>query len=358
MKATLRALALVMAALVVVPPAAAAHPADTAAPTVTTAEVAAPETEVGHSAPGVAPYADPAAPPTAGGPHHVPASFLDGLRAEVQNPLGELPSTNDWDCQLTPERPRPVILVHGTFLNRQDSWGYMAPALANEGYCVYALTYGAHPQAPWPLSALGGTRPMEEGAAELADFVDRVRAATGADKVDLLGYSQGTIMPAVYVNELGGHEHVENYIGLGSVWRGSTAFFLSTIFDGLGQVGLRDAVESFVHTVGCGACNQVLAGSEFFHDLWADGTPYHPEVRYTNIVTRYDEVVTPYTSGIVEAPNAVNHVVQDHCEYDFSEHVSIAASPVSRDLVLNALDPGSPRPVSCAFVPPVTPLGS
>ena len=37
MKATLRALGLVTAALVVVPPAAAAHPADTAAPTVTTA---------------------------------------------------------------------------------------------------------------------------------------------------------------------------------------------------------------------------------------------------------------------------------------------------------------------------------
>lgn len=363
MKATLRALALATAALVVVPAAAAtAHPATTAAPTVATAEVAAPEAQArdiaSDASPGVAPHTGPVAPPTAGGPHHVPASFIDGLRAEIQNPHGELPSTNDWDCQLTPERPRPVILVHGTFLNRQDSWGYMAPALANEGYCVYALTYGAHPQAPWPLSALGGTLPMEDSAAELAEFVDRVRSATGADKVDLLGYSQGTVMPAVYVNELGGHQYVANYIGLGSVWRGSTAFFLSTIFDAFGQVGLRDPLESFVHSVGCGACNQVLAGSQFFHDLWADGTPYHPDVQYTNIVTRYDEVVTPYTSGIVEAPNAVNHVVQDHCAHDFSEHLSIAASPVSRDLVLGALDPSSPRAVSCTFVPPVTPIGS
>ena len=307
--------------------------------------------------------ADPVAagtvpPPTAGGPHPVPASFVEGLRAEVQNPLGEHPATNDWDCELTETRPRPVILVHGTFLNRQDNWAYLAPSLANEGYCVYALTYGAHPQAPWPLNALGGTRTMEEGAADLAEFVDRVRAATGAEKVDLVGHSQGTIMPAVYVNDLGGHRYVENYVGLGSVWRGSTAFFISQAFDLFGQVGIRDDVEHFFRTVGCGACNQVLAGSQFFHDLWASGSPYHPDVQYTNILTNLDEIVTPYTSGYVEGPNAENHVVQDYCPLDFSEHVSIVTDPVARDLMFNALDPDNPRPVGCEFVPPVTPLHS
>lgn len=341
-RTTLSALAMAVAALVVVPTIASAQTTgDTAAPAVATAEVAG-----------------PVAPPTAGGPHHVPASFLDGIRAEVQNPLGELPSTNDWDCQLTPERPRPVVLVHGTFLNRQDSWAYMAPALANEGYCVYSLTYGAHEQAPWPISAVGGTKSMRDGAVELAAFVDRVRAETGAEKVDILGFSQGTVMPAVYVNELGGHESVENYIGLGSVWRGSTAFFISQAFDLFGALGVRDEVEAFFTAVGCGACNEVLAGSQFFHDLWEGGTPYHPDVQYTNIVTRYDEIVTPFTSGIVEGPNATNHIVQDYCDTDFSEHVAIAASPVSRGLVLNALDPDSPREVGCQFVPPITPLGS
>ena len=338
MKSSLTALAMAIEVLVVVPTTAAAQPADLASPDLA---------PTGHA---------PA--PTAGGPHPVPASFVDGIRAEVENPLGELPSTNDWNCQLTPERPRPVVLVHGTFLNRQDSWATLAPILANEGYCVYALTYGAHPEAPWPLSALGGTKSMEESAAELAVFVDRVREATGSDTVDLIGYSQGTIMPAGYVNELGGHRHVENYIGLGSVWRGSTAFFLSQIFDAFGTVGIRDEVEQFMETVGCGACNQVLAGSQFFHDLWASGTPYHPDVQYTNIITRYDEIVTPFESGYVEGPNATNHVVQDFCELDFSEHLAIVGSPVARDLVLNALDPENRRPVGCQFVPPVTPLHS
>ena len=280
------------------------------------------------------------------------------MRAEVGNPLGEHPATNDWDCRPTAAHPRPVVLVHGTFLNRQDNWAYLAPSLANEGYCVFALTYGAHPRAPWPLSALGGTRAMEESAIELAEFVDRVRAATGAGRVDLVGHSQGTIMPAVYVNELGGHRYVENYVGLGSVWRGSTAFFLSTIFDAFEQVGIRDEVQQGIAAVGCGACNQVLAGSDFFHHLWRDGTPYHPDVRYTNILTRFDEIVTPFESGYVEGPNAANHVVQDYCAQDYSEHVSIVTDPVARDLVLNALDPGNPRAVTCEFVPPITPLHS
>lgn len=309
----------------------------------------------------VAPTVAVAAPvpvPAPGGPHPVPASFVDGLRAEIQNPFGEHPATNDWDCAPTEARPRPVVLVHGTFLNRQDNWAYLAPSLANEGYCVFALTYGNHPDAPWPLNALGGVREMEESAAELAEFVDRVRAATGAEKVDLVGHSQGTIMPAVYVNELGGHRYVENYVGLGSVWRGSTAFFISAAFDAFEEVGVRDEVEQFFRTVGCGACNQVLAGSRFFEQLWADGTPYHPDVRYTNILTRYDEIVTPYTSGYVEAPNATNHVVQDYCAQDFSEHVSIVTDPVARDLVLGALSPESPREVGCTFVPPITPLHS
>lgn len=343
MKHFATALILATAALVVVPSGAAtAQPGDAAAPAAATAPTA-----IGT-----------VAPPTAGGPHPVPASFVDGLRAEVQNPLGEHPATNDWECVLTETRPRPVVLVHGTFLNRQDNWAYLAPSLANEGYCVYALTYAAHPQAPWPLNALGGTRTMEEGAVDLAAFVDRVREATGAEKVDLVGHSQGTIMPAVYVNELGGHRYVENYVGLGSVWRGSTAFFLSTLFDAFGDVGIRDEVQHVIHAVGCGACNQVLAGSDFFHHLWRNGTPYHPDVQYTNILTNLDEIVTPYTSGYVEGPNAENHVVQDYCALDFSEHVSIVTDPVARDLVFNALDPENPRPVGCEFVPPITPLHS
>ena len=40
---------------------------------------------------------------------------------------------------------------------------------------------------------------MQDSAKELAAFVAKVRGSTGAAKVDLIGHSQGTLMPNYYV---------------------------------------------------------------------------------------------------------------------------------------------------------------
>ena len=75
-----------------------------------------------------------------------------------------------------------------------------------------------------------------------------------------------------------------------------------------------------------------------------------PGVTYTNIVTRYDELVRPYTSGIED--QMTNIVVQDRCPLDFTEHFEIAADRNASVLVLNALDPAHPRPLACVPVLP------
>ena len=74
---------------------------------------------------------------------------------------------------------------------------------------------------------------------------------------------------------------------------------------------------------------------------------------YTSIVTRNDELVVPYTSGIETAPNMTNLVVQNQCPLDQAEHVSMAADPVVAQDVLNALDPGHPGAVPCTVVLPL-----
>ena len=70
-------------------------------------------------------------------------NFLDGARAELAHPGGSLPGTNDFSCRPTPRHPRPVVLVHGSGGGQQTNWATLAPVLANEGYCVFAMTYGA-----------------------------------------------------------------------------------------------------------------------------------------------------------------------------------------------------------------------
>lgn len=285
-------------------------------------------------------------------PLPVGRTFLDGLANELGSPNGHALGTNDWECSPTDEHPDPVVLVHGTVLNRQDNWSYLAPLLANEGYCVFALTYGNHPNLPWPLNAVGGLLPMEQSAQQLASFVDAVLAATGAEKVDLIGHSQGTLMPSWYVKFLGGNEKVDDYVSLGPVFEGSHAFLLAASFQLFEQVGARKDMENLVHALGCGACPQVLAGSDWIDTIQESGV-YADEVTYTNIMTRYEEIVLPYTSGYREAPNATNIVLQDHCANDFVEHAGIVNDPNAAWFALKALDPDDPRPLQCVFVPPI-----
>jgi triacylglycerol lipase len=77
-----------------------------------------------------------------------------------------------------------------------------------------------------------------------------------------------------------------------------------------------------------------------------------PGVAYTTIMTKYDELVTPYTSGRLDAPNATNIVVQDQCGLDFAEHIAMAFDPTVGQDILNALDPAHTKPVPCHLVLP------
>ncbi|WP_428847082.1 esterase/lipase family protein [Nocardia arthritidis] len=278
-------------------------------------------------------------------------NFFAGVPGELTDPGGSLPGSNDWSCRPSPAHPDPVVLVHGTAGGRQTNWGTYVPLLANEGYCVFALTYGAYP-LPWPVSAIGGLRPIEDSAAELSAFVDRVLAATGARKVDIVGHSQGTLMPNYYAKRLGGAAKIDKYISLAPTWQGTNGFGVADIHDFAWRLGAGPAIDA-LSGVSCAACFQFARGSAFLRDLNSDGV-YAPGIAYTNIMTRADEGVVPYTSGYVLAPNATNIVVQDGCPQDYSEHLAIAGSPRAAGFVMNALDPAHPRPVPCQFIPPFT----
>ena len=252
------------------------------------------------------------------------------------------PGANNWSCQPSAEHPEPVVLVHGTGGNKNTNWQTYAPLLHNNGYCVFALTYGTLTDS-LPLSQVGGLGPIETSAAQLAAFVDKVLAATHAPKVDIVGHSQGTLMPDYYAKFLGGASKIDKYVSLASLWHGT---------DLLGLAQLADAGRTYgfpVDNINFGAGNEMLTGSAFMTRMRAGGVAV-PGITYTNIVTKYDELVVPYTSGI--EPGMTNIRVQDQCPLDFTEHVEIAADPVASVDVLNALDPAHPRAVPCQVVLP------
>lgn len=292
------------------------------------------------------------APSAASADHDLPVAknFGPGVQQQLQDPDSSPPGANDWSCQPSEKHPNPVILLHGLLANQTVNWQTFAPLLHNEGYCVYSLTYGEKDGVAIPGYQPGGMIKMEQSAEQLAEFVDKVLAETGASKVDLLGHSQGTIMPSYYIRFLDGGAKVDKYVSLTPLWQGTTAGGLSYLYV-FGQM-FGFPTDDLVGTV-CESCTQFLNGSEFLKKMHEKGM-FDPGVQYTNIVTRYDQAVVPYTSGIAEGPNIRNIVLQEKCWLDFSEHAAVAYSPNATQHVLNALDPANAKPVVCKLTTPLT----
>ena len=100
--------------------------------------------------------------------------------------------------------------------------------------------------------------PIEDSAAQLKAFVDKVLAATGAAKVSMVGHSQGGMMPRYYIKFLGGASKVDDLVGLAPSNHGTANPLLLT--PGLGYL--------------CPSCLQQKTGSAFLTHLNAgDETP-------------------------------------------------------------------------------------
>ena len=276
-----------------------------------------------------------------------PVSYDFMLNAMRYGPDASAPGENIWSCRPSSLHPEPVVLVPGTFGDAADNWGTYAALLHDRGYCVYALTYGVPPQLASTPFQVGGMNSIESSAAQLAGFVTRVLDATGAQKVDLVGHSQGTLMPDYYVKFLGGAPYVDRYVSLAPLWHGEDDYSWQTEWWAITKaLGFPNSGEFPF----CRSCTEMVAGSAFMDRLRAGGVAV-PGVTYTNIVTDHDEVVWPYSSGI--EPGMTNIVVQSRCPADLTDHVEIASDPVAAAYVLNALDPAHPEPVPCV---PVLPL--
>ncbi|WP_037574968.1 esterase/lipase family protein [Phaeacidiphilus oryzae] len=292
----------------------------------------------------------PAHADTAASSYPVDYDFATGALVGFLTPDTPPPGANDWGCKPSAAHPEPVVLVNGTFANMHDNWGAAAPLLANHGYCVFAFDYGS-PFAGSPITATGD---IAASAGELAAFTDQVLSATGASKVDLVGHSQGGMMPRYYLKNLGGAAKVDKLVGLAPSNNGTTLDGITALAS---QWGLLEPANRFL-VQACAACVQQEAGSPFLTGLNAGGETV-PGVDYTVIATKDDEVVTPYTNAFLPAaPNVHDITVQNQCGLDGSDHLEIAADPIAMADVLNALDPAHPVPVPCEVVLPVTgPLG-
>jgi triacylglycerol lipase len=227
-------------------------------------------------------------------------------------------------CTPTAAHPVPVVLVHGTWMDRTTTMEALGQRLALEGWCVYALDYGQR-----------ATRPVAESAAQLGAFVDDVLARTGAARVSIVGHSQGGMMPRYWLKFGSGAGKVDDLIGLAPSTRGT-------------ESGLAGYAAQYGDSP---AAADQAAGSPFMVKLNGDGDETPSDADYTVVSTSHDEVVTPVASQALHGPaeRVTNVVLQDRCPLDPVEHVGMPYDPVAYQWVVNALS--RPGPADPAFAP-------
>ena len=208
-----------------------------------------------------------------------------------------------------------MILVHGTLGDRKHLLERMSRKIKEAGFCVYSLDYGNR-----------ATEDIRDSALELKAFTERVLDATGAATVSMVGHSQGGMMPRYYIKFLGGDQVVDDLVGVAPSNHGTS------VTGPPGMNPLAPILDALMPALG-----QQAAGSAFLTELNAgDETP--GDVSYTQITTKYDEIVRPHTSGyLAPGPNTTNLTIQDVCPLELSEHVLIPSSLTTIAITLDAL---------------------
>lgn len=274
---------------------------------------------------------------------------------QLTHPGQPWPGVDDFGCRPTAEHPRPVILLHGTGANGVNNWGTFAPALLNEGYCVFAPTYGASPLFP----GLGAGARMPEHVAEVAGYTDRVLEATGAEQVDVVGHSQGATV-GMQVAKVARPGKVGTVVSVAGFTGGSNAEFpaatsLATVVD-LDALGAEYSplIPDGPVPIPFPSMLDIGRDAPASRALFEGGHPFRAGTDYTLIASTRDSLVPPGLSFAPgEYPGVTRHVLQDTCPVNGADHASIYADPQTVDLTLNALDPANAVEPRCTATMPV-----
>ncbi|MEU2043743.1 lipase family alpha/beta hydrolase [Nocardia niwae] len=275
-----------------------------------------------------------------------------------------LDGANDWSCRPTPQRPEPVVLVHGSGTDIGRSFALLAPAIRAEGHCVFAANLGAAPGVVDAVSGQSGSSSTGIGpigaallgrvvygvadigrmAGELAEVVRSVRETTGASRVALVGHSTGGTVIRQYLRARGG-EAVSQVVTLGTPYRGSTWAGLRGTYPDLAAIGLDDA-QIAAQVFGAPGQQQVV-GSSLLNRLNAGGETV-PGPRYTAIASRADRVITPQDTALLAAPAPTDRNVwlQEGCSGNAADHSGMLEDPRAAAAVLSALA-GDRRALPC-----------
>lgn len=216
------------------------------------------------------------------------------------------------------ERPGPVLLVPG-----YGGGTATLQALADR------LTAAGRDATVVRLPG-DGTGDLAGSAAALGQAAQAALARTGAQSVDVVGFSAGGVIARLWAAEDGGARVARRIVTLGSPHHGTT------LADLAGDVAPAQC------PVGC---QQLTTGSPLLQRLNAgDETPNGPT--WVSIWTTQDRTVTPPDSA--QLGGALNLTVQSVCPQAQVGHGQLPTDPLVQQIVLSELAAGDPVPLGAA----------
>lgn len=215
------------------------------------------------------------------------------------------------------DRPGPVLLVPG--------YGGNVGSLRD---LEARLTAAGRDAAVVPLPG-NGTGDLEAAADALGEAAQSALDRTGAETVDVVGYSAGGVVARLWVAD-GGAELTRRVVTLGSPHHGTT---------------LADLAGDLAPERCPVGCRQLATGSDVLRELNAgDETPEGPT--WVSIWTEQDGTVTPPDSARLDG--ALNLTVQSVCADARVGHGELPRSPLVLGMVLAQLAPGAPVELTSA----------
>jgi triacylglycerol esterase/lipase EstA (alpha/beta hydrolase family) len=174
-----------------------------------------------------------------------------------------------------PVQQLPVLLVHGLW----DSLTRIDPLVQG------LRARGIERVVGFDLQPSSGRVPITELARQVAAQADALRRESGAQQIDLLGFSMGALAARCYLQQGGGRDHVRRFISISGPHAGTlTAFALPF-------AGMRD----------------MRPQSALLRALEAEADPFGT-VEVHCIYTPLDLMIVPATSSILRGAHSIHRV--------------------------------------------------
>ena len=261
--------------------------------------------------------------------------------AHAESAVGGL---DDPSCRPSEAHRDPVVFLHGIGANKDLGFGLadMAKWTSEQGYCVFSITYGAHPAFP----TVGGLRPVAESAAQIKQFIIEILDRTGAQKVDIVGHSEGGFQ-ALYVPKTQDiADKIDTVVAIAPPTHSHRTTY-GAMLEQAFQLGARDMVEQALTAAGAPAAYDMMPGGSGVTELH-DGPVAQPGVRYVVITSLHDQLIEPPQEvSFLQEPGVTNRLVQEVCPEDTAGHAGEALDPNIWHMVANELDPARAEPFEC-----------